>query len=810
MASLAGARRTQSSYPVFLASTNPSDVTMAVYAATANGSAGPSLVSGIKRVRGVRDVVSIYAPPFIPLTPSGVPEISKIGSLVMGGSVDGMLSTQDSLGVVSGRLLNPRRADEVVMTASAARILHVRVGQIVPLGLFTNAQFATPGFGTPRVKPRILAEARVTGIVVINTLVVQDDVDQTYGFVLLSPALIREVIREVDPHATPALYGIQLTPHHPPMASIERNLIGVVPRGYVYEFHNTARVTSTVELALKPESVALGAFGVIAALICLILAAQAIWRQIRVGNEDRQVMRALGASPSDIMAEGLIGVLGAVIVGTVVAAVAAILLSPLAPLGPVRPVYPGAGVHVDVAVVGLGAAVLVVVLGAFAVTLALREAPHRVSGRRPASPRPSRITQGARAAGLPVAGVVGVHLALESGRGRTAVPVRSVLLGTVVAISLVVTTLTFASGMSTLLSRPPLYGWNWDFALSPSNNVPTQSTTLLNHDPKVTAWVGVEYTNAELDGQAVPVIIEPARSTVAPPILSGHGLTANNQIVLGAATLAQLHAKIGDVVSFSIGNTKDARSYIAPTPLTVVGTATFPAVGYSSYVAEHTAMGVGALVPDAIFPPKFQGTHSNPDPNLNGPELVFVRLRPGVGAATGRADMERIATVGNKIFAKDPNAHGNIITVLGVQRPAQIVNYRAIGSTPLILAGGLSVGALVALGLTLAASVRRRRRDLALLKVLGFTHRQLASAVAWQATVDATLGLVTGIPIGILVGRELWTLFANSINAVPDPSVPTWSIVVVAVGALLFANLVAAVPGRSAARTPTALILRAE
>jgi hypothetical protein len=72
------------------------------------------------------------------------------------------------------------------------------------------------------------------------------------------------------------------------------------------------------------------------------------------------------------------------------------------------------------------------------------------------------------------------------------------------------------------------------------------------------------------------------------------------------------------------------------------------------------------------------------------------------------------------------------------------------------------------------------------------------------------VGVVVGIPLGIIIGRELWTLFARSINAVPDPTVPVLSVLFVGVGTLVFANLVAALPGRSAARTPAALVLRAE
>jgi len=56
----------------------------------------------------------------------------------------------------------------------------------------------------------------------------------------------------------------------------------------------------------------------------------------------------------------------------------------------------------------------------------------------------------------------------------------------------------------------------------------------------------------------------------------------------------------------------------------------------------------------------------------------------------------------------------------------------------------------------------------------------------------------------------LWNLFATEINAVPSPTVPVGWIVAISVGALVLANLVAAIPGRLAARTPTALVLRAD
>ena len=314
-----------------------------------------------------------------------------------------------------------------------------------------------------------------------------------------------------------------------------------------------------------------------------------------------------------------------------------------------------------------------------------------------------------------------------------------------------------------------------------------------------------------------PALSAPVRHHVKEPLAcawipeSGHGLDDKGQIVLGSATLALLHTHVGATVDVSVGTAKDAPVYIPPTPLRVVGTATFPAIGYSSIVADHPSMGTGALLSSEIEPPAWVRASTSADPNLNGPQYVFVRLRPGVNALAGLAGLRHIAQGGSKAIAADPNAAGNdVISVLGMQRPAQIVNYRSIGATPVVLAGGLALGALAALGLTLTVSVRRRRRDLALLRSLGFTQRQLSGAIASQSTVVVCVGIVVGIPLGIVIGRQLWSLFARNINAVPDPTVPVLSVVLVALGALVFANVIAAFPGRIAAGTPTAMALRAE
>ena len=193
--------------------------------------------------------------------------------------------------------------------------------------------------------------------------------------------------------------------------------------------------------------------------------------------------------------------------------------------------------------------------------------------------------------------------------------------------------------------------------------------------------------------------------------------------------------------------------------------------------------------------------------------MAFVRLRNGVSAAAGLASVKRAASGASLALAATPASHpchGDTLTVLPVQHPAQISNYRTMSATPALLAADLAAGAVAALGLTLFASVRRRRRDLAVLKTIGFTPRQVAATVAWQAAVAAIIGIAAGVPLGIILGRWLWTLFARQIYAVPEPTVPIGPVILLSLGTLVLANLVAALPGWAAARTPAAPALHAE
>jgi putative ABC transport system permease protein len=108
----------------------------------------------------------------------------------------------------------------------------------------------------------------------------------------------------------------------------------------------------------------------------------------------------------------------------------------------------------------------------------------------------------------------------------------------------------------------------------------------------------------------------------------------------------------------------------------------------------------------------------------------------------------------------------------------------------------------------LVASVSRRRREIGLLKALGFENSQVASAVAWQATTLALLGTVIGVPLGIVAGQLVWRAFAANLGVVPVAVVPVWLVVGLAAGVIAAANILAVVPAVAAARTNSVQLLR--
>ena len=150
MGSVQAGRRTQSSYPAFLASTNASDLTLSTYGAggPATESAtiySPKTAAAIARLPDVKTVESWVGVFAVPLERDGAPDLAVSSDVNFAGS-KGLYFDEDRVTALKGRLANPRRANEFMTTALGASLLGVHVGQVVPIGLYTVAAKLAPRF----------------------------------------------------------------------------------------------------------------------------------------------------------------------------------------------------------------------------------------------------------------------------------------------------------------------------------------------------------------------------------------------------------------------------------------------------------------------------------------------------------------------------------------------------------------------------------------------------------------------------------------------------------------------------------------
>ena len=171
--SITAARRTESSFDVFLKSTNPSNLSVLL--------PGPNLTSRLADLPMVRHVADaqFFLAGFTAGT-HGAPNVTGAigsGEIFPVGSLGAEYFRQDKLAVIQGRMANPRKANEFVMTAEAERLVGWHVGHTVTMYFYTIPQTFLPGSGTAKVKPALRITEHLVGTVVLNSQVVLDEVD---------------------------------------------------------------------------------------------------------------------------------------------------------------------------------------------------------------------------------------------------------------------------------------------------------------------------------------------------------------------------------------------------------------------------------------------------------------------------------------------------------------------------------------------------------------------------------------------------------------------------------------------------------
>jgi ABC-type lipoprotein release transport system permease subunit len=777
IAAAAGARRTVSAYPRLLEA--KSALSQAVDVTSRDPVTSRSILSEVERL----PQVSAYGSVQLALGHLQIPGRRAPGNVFPIVSVDGRFgNTINGIKILQGRMYDPNAAGEVVPSFSVADELGLHVGETIRLvygGIVTNAPHPHGFTPPPPVRLRVVGIGAAPGFFAplaggyLPAVILPPAFSRVHHDFLddsdLSAAI---VLRRGIADERGFLDGVnRLREHLPPHSRI------ALPFN---QFHQTVGVQQSTRV----QAVALWVLAALVALAGIAVFTQSLTRQAFLESVEYPTLRSLGMSPRQLIS---VGIVRAAVIGMIAAGIAVAVgfaLSPLLPTGLARIAEPDPGFAFDGVTIGIGALstlLIVMLVSALPAWRASRMAGNALgTAEVRGADRPSAVAGFLSRTAFPPSATAGVRMALEPGRGRTAVPVRATMFGATLSLVALAASLVFGASLNHLVATPGLSGWNWDFMGFPGGgpNVAAASAKLdgyLSRSPQVRGYAAGSVGNLRVGGVGVLTLsMESRKGDVGPSVVEGRLATGSGEIMLGRETMQRLGVGIGD----SVEVTGDAGSR----RMRVVGRLVMPPLFFTT-----ARPGQGAGLSSAGLA-RVSG----------GPENgygVFVRLAPGVAQRTFVSDLRR--RVGPMFLV--PHQESQQIHALG-----------GAGSAPVVLAAVVALMAAATLGHTLITSIRRRRLDLAILKTLGFSRRQVSSTVAWQATALAVVALLIGIPLGVFSGRWAWILFADRLGVVPSAAVPIIAVLLAVPATIVVANLLAVVPGRIASRMKAGPVLRSE
>ena len=490
-----------------------------------------------------------------------------------------------------------------------------------------------------------------------------------------------------------------------------------LPDGDTVQFFDAPGVGRATQRSVDAQALGLGLFAAALAMVGFLTAGQSLSRQVHVDASDGEALRALGMTDGQRIAVAslrgaLVGISAAVL-----AVGGAVALSPLTPVGLARQAEPDPGVEVNVAVLAVGAAAIAAIVTARAVLTGWQ-----IVGRW----HQSRVAVGSalaeRAARAGAAPSLVTGLSLARGWRGSGVSTRSTLAGVTAGVVAVVASVTFLASLDRLVAEPERYGWTFDaVAGGIYEDDPGDLFETLADEPGIESFAKAGGLPVGAEGRRIGVLGVEAGQGITLPVLEGRAPVGSHEVALGRSTLDELGKEVGDTVTLDGGGD--------PLEFTITGTAVVPEINQGG-----PGLGEGGVMPLESL------VELVPDEQ---PNVALVRFAPG---GEDSAAMAQLRSAGELLPPVLPDA---------------LYDVERVRTLPKMLAGLLGLLGLATLVHSLVSLVRTHRRDLAMLKTLGFTRSQVAATTAWQGTAFVAVALVVGVPLGIGGGRWVWQLVAD-------------------------------------------------
>jgi len=686
--------------------------------------------------------------------------------------------------LVAGRLPNPSSPTEVVASYTLQGDFGIHLGSVIRVPFYAKSQVAAYN-NAVGVLPKPLGPTlsfRVVGFEASQFEFPSGGVPSYDLFV--SSEFARNVMPKVG---SDQIYFVQLRHGPADLARFDTQAAGL--GGQVV---SQAEQVSSVEAAIHPQAVGWWILALLSALVGLAVIGQALARQSLAESEDYPTLTTLGFERRQLLALGAARNLTVAVAGALGVLVVATVLSPVAPLGEARIAAPSTGLTFDASVLLLGALLTILVVLVLGTGPVLRTTRSSFAGDNTTVTRPSKIVGQMTVAGAPPSALIGVRNALERRTGTGTLPSGAAFLGTVLAVTALCATSVFGASLHHLTSTPNLYGVQFQLNFTDPNGGGPDAILVneLRHDRVVTGiTAGYEIALIINHVPVSGIAGTPLRGPLLLTAVSGHDPATSDEIGLGATTMRQVGAHLGSIVDVTVSSS-DLRKRTAQ--YRVVSAISFPVLSGVVSLGNGAAVTLAGYVRAACPPgPKETACAKNPFAGPTGGGLL-VSVAPG---RSGHATVDHYLNT----YASD---------VALPTTPTSLVNFGEAVNFPLIFGIILAVFGAATLAHFLIVSVSRRRREIGLLKALGFVRSQVASTVIWQASTITLVGLVIGLPLGIVIGKGIWILFATNLGVVPVPWVQLWVVAALAAGVIVVANLLALGPAVAATRAKPGELLR--
>jgi putative ABC transport system permease protein len=655
------------------------------------------------------------------------------------------------LNITAGRWV--RANDEIVLTRSFSELNHVSIGD--------------------RIK--IVSVASAPTLTVVGEVV---DIDE--GSADLSGQHSWVLGSAVSALTTPELsyylmdYRFPVDPSSARLQQYVDRLTASVPTGSITGSINYLLIRNVFNITNQIITGVLSAFSIFALLATIATVATLVTGIVISSFREIGIMKAIGFTPGDVVGVFTLQIVLPSLAACLIGIPAGTLLS--------QPLLANSSHALGLAYVpsfSIGLDLAVLVGGLLVVSIAATLPALRAGLLKPITAITNATTprggsgrwlrlQAARL-GMPRPAALGVGEAFAR-------PLRAVL--TLITVLLGVATVVVAVGLPRsfeLINNSETGAGHYQVFVSRSTAYPdTQVMQILNSQPETANVVAVDGENIGVPGISDPVnsrLFRGDASHLGYLIIAGRWYSAPGEVLAPKGFLQDAHLNIGDTFTGNL--------YGRPLQLRIVGE-----VYDISNLGHELFMDYGTIPSDT--------------PN-SSPGRYYVTLNPG----------SDVSVYVHRVAAAQPD-------LLNVQ-PADtsiIGPVKIIDSVLLVLAAVLALIGIGGVFNTLLLNTRERVQDIATLKAIGMSPRQVIGMVAASAALLALVAGLMAVPLGLYLHHLLNDVISTSTGNDTPPSVYSvfspFELALIPLLGVVVAVTAALLPARWAARTNVVEVLHSE